>query len=236
VNEQKKVAKTFDEYESTYSSAVNKALSFTGTNVDFFTRVKADYLSDIITNTFTKNDSLRALDIGCGVGNIHNLLLPLFSELNGIDVSNSCVDKARVSNPGVIYNYYDGHKLPYSDNSFDIVFAICVVHHVPQAQWPDFFAEMQRVVKPGGIALIFEHNPLNPLTRKIVNDCPFDEDAVLLSRKKTEELFKNALFDNVKSQFIISVPPINKIGRKLDRFFSRLQLGAQYYTIGRKVG
>ena len=39
---------------------------------------------------------------------------------------------------------------------------------------------MRRVVRPGGLLCIIEHNPFNPLTRLAVVRCEFDRDAVLL--------------------------------------------------------
>ena len=61
--------------------------------------------------------------------------------------------------------------MPVPDASVDVVFAICVVHHVPPAHWGAFAAEMARVLRPGGVAAIFEHNPLNPVTRRVVSNC-----------------------------------------------------------------
>ena len=40
--------------------------------------------------------------------------------------------------------------------------------------------ELKRVLRAGGACVIFEHNPLNPLTVQAVNTCPFDENAVLI--------------------------------------------------------
>jgi hypothetical protein len=38
-------------------------------------------------------------------------------------------------------------------------------------------------LKEDGHFIIFEHNPINPVTRHLVKNCPFDADAVLLSTK-----------------------------------------------------
>ena len=78
------------------------------------------------------------------------------------------------------YEAYDGERLPYDDERFDVAFAICVLHHVRPAERPRFVGELRRVVRPGGLVALFEHNPLNPLTRLAVHRCAFDGDAVLL--------------------------------------------------------
>ena len=48
---------------------------------------------------------------------------------------------------------------------------------------------MRRVVRPGGLVCVIEHNPLNPLTRSLaVSRCEFDSDAVLLGASTTRKL------------------------------------------------
>ena len=230
---QEKTAKTFDAYQASYSDTVNDAVSFTGLDVDFFTRVKADYILDIVEATFGHPADVTALDVGCGVGNFHTLLGPKFGTLHGVDVSKDSIRMAREKHPDIDYEVYDGRHLPYADNTYDLAFTICVMHHVPPENWPNFVSEMKRVLKPGGLALVFEHNPQNPLTMRAVNTCPFDEDAVLLRSTRTVDLFNEAGFKAVEKRFILSVPASNAILRKVDRLFSSLPFGAQYYVSAR---
>ncbi len=228
--QQAQTAKTFDSYKDTYSEAVDAAVSFTGLSADFFTKVKASYISDIVNAHFGDGAALSALDIGCGVGNYHALLTPMFNALAGVDVSNACVEMARQRNSSVNYKVYDGRTLPYENASFDVAFTICVMHHVPPSQWENFAREMRRILKPGGLALVFEHNPRNPLTMRAVSSCPFDEDAVLLRSEETEGLFRNAGFNSVSSRFILSIPPANAFLRRIDRLFAGVPFGGQYYV------
>jgi SAM-dependent methyltransferase len=233
--QQKQTADTFDTYKHTYSSTVNDAIAFTGFTVDFFTKVKADYIVDIAARQFLGRKDISVLDIGCGVGNYHKLLSPSFARLAGVDVSSECIATARSRNVDVEYKSYDGLTLPYGSGSFDLAFTICVMHHVPPSQWQNFAAEMHRVVRPGGLALVFEHNPLNPLTMRAVNNCPFDDDAVLLRSGRTRKLLQDAGFSGVKTRFILSVPAKNKLLRSFDRLFSWAPFGAQYYVSGERI-
>lgn len=230
--QQKAVADEFDAYRTSYKDAVNASLSFSGLDVDFFTRVKADYLRDVLGKRL---GTLDVLDIGCGVGNYHKLLSPDLGSLSGIDVSAECVAQAALENPGVRYDSYDGARLPYADASFDAAFTICVLHHVPPRDWQNFVAEALRVLRPGGSFAVFEHNPLNPLTMRVVNRCPFDRDAVLLRSSETVRLLKGAGFRDVAPRFILSVPAANGFLRQVDRLFARLPFGAQYYVVGHKA-
>ena len=71
------------------------------------------------------------------------------SRLSGIDVSAQSIAQARASNDQFEYQAFDGKTFPYDCGSFDLATAICVLHHVPPAEWPGFVAEMRRVVRPG---------------------------------------------------------------------------------------
>ena len=227
--QQVKTAKIFDSYKDRYNGAVDEAVAFTGLSADFFTQVKASCIMDIV-NAYPGGGALCALDIGCGIGNYHGLLKQRFARLAGVDVSSDCLETARSRHPDVDYRSYDGGVLPYPDASFDVAFTICVIHHVPPVQWGLFAAEMRRILKPGGLALVFEHNPRNPLTMRAVNSCTFDADAVLLRAEETERLLQRAGFRDVHSRFILTVPPANGLLRRLDRLFARLPLGGQYYV------
>ena len=229
-SEQARTARTFDAYKDVYTETVDESLAFTGMSVDFVTRVKADYILDLVREKFGTSDKVSALDIGCGVGNYHEFLAPHFRKLCGIDVSGESIEVARRRGLPVSYDVYDGATLPYSDESFDVVFAICVLHHVPPARWSAFAIEMRRVLKPGGLALIFEHNPRNPITMRVVNSCPFDADAVLLRCETAEALLAAASFTQVRSRFILSIPAATTWLRRVDGLFSGLRFGAQYYV------
>lgn len=233
--QQAHTAKTFDGYKDTYSEAVDTAIAFTGLKTDFFTRVKADYIKVIADKHFGSETPLAVLDVGCGIGNYHQLLRPHFETLDGVDVSEACIETARAKNPSVAYKVYDGGYLPYESASFDMAFTICVLHHVPTDSWPRFMREMRRILKPNGLAIVFEHNPRNPLTMKAVNSCPFDEDAVLLKREMTESLLRNAGFSKIASRYILTIPPANAFLRRVDQLFSRLPLGGQYFVTASPV-
>src|SRR5258708_33071555 len=59
----------------------------------------------------------------------------------------------------------DGRHAPFAGGSFDLVFAVCVLHHLaPGAQRDALVGEMARLARPGGLGVIWEPNPLNPLT------------------------------------------------------------------------
>jgi len=229
------MAALFDQYRSTYNGTVEDSVSFSNLKHDFFLQAKVSPLAQLIADRgLTQSQTgVRALDVGCGVGALHPYVRPLFSTLDGCDVSAESVGRARDENPGVNYQAYDGLTLPYQSNTFDLAFAVCVVHHVLPEQWSKFFSEMRRVVRPGGIVCMIEHNPFNPLTRLAVLRCPFDEDAVLISKRKAGQLLKGAGLKDIEGSHFLLFPFSNPAVRKAEGWFSGVPLGAQYVCSGR---
>lgn len=223
----------FDEFATSYDTAVNKSLAFSGLKVDLFTRIKADYLADVMSEDFAHPSKIDVLDVGCGVGNIHPYLANRIASLSGVDVSEDCIQTAKERNPTVSYLSYDGNTLPYGDASFDFVYTICVMHHVQPGLWDRFASEMCRVLRPRGVALVLEHNPWNPLTRHAVSSCEFDKDAVLLKAGTTESLLARAGLKDVKTRFIAVFPSTGRLVRRFEGALSHIPIGAQYYTRGR---
>jgi SAM-dependent methyltransferase len=222
----------FDAYDRNYNEAVDRALSFSGLTVDFFTRVKADYFLDLL-GAASAAKRPDVIDIGCGIGNSHPLLAGRVGRLVGVDVSNACIATAAAANPQNEYAAFDGRSLPYPAASFDAASAVCVFHHVPLAERAQLASDIRRVLRPGGIVAIFEHNPLNPLTMRVVSNCEFDKGAILLRRQETERLLAEAGFRQIESRFILTVPAKGRRLRELDRMFARLPFGAQYYCAAR---
>jgi ubiquinone/menaquinone biosynthesis C-methylase UbiE len=233
--QQRAIAEEFDRYKETYDLAVNQAIAFSGQKVESFTRAKAHDLLRTLAARFDSPAKLSLLDVGCGIGNYHPFLTPVVGAVAGVDVSRACIAKAEERNPGVSYSTYDGDRLPYPDAQFDATFCICVLHHVPPARWAPFVSEMRRVTRPGGMIIVYEHNPNNPLTRKVVRDCDFDRDAILLTMTQTRELLTAAGCSDVTTRSILTLPPLGSPVEKLDRLFSRLPFGSQYRAIGRVV-
>jgi len=231
---QKAVAEEFDRYRDSYSDTVNQALIVPGMDVDYFTRVKAKMIVDFAKALPNRLESLDLIDVGCGVGNYHPLLKGRFRKLVGVDVSFESIAKAKEINPEIEYQVYDGLTLPYPDETFDIAYAICVVHHVPVPVWPNFFSELHRILKPAGQALIFEHNPYNPLTLRVVSRCPFDADAVLVKPGEARRLLRSAGFIRVSSRTFLSFPRFGTFSNSVDDLLGFLPFGAQYLAIGKK--
>ena len=217
----------FDRYgEGAYERALERSISFGGQDAGFYNEVKARRLVDLARRLLGDPSRLAALDVGAGIGLVDEHLKDDLARVVGLDVSTQMVRRATERNRGVEYVAYDGVTFPFEDASFDLVFASCVFHHVPIADRPRLAAQMARVTRPGGLAVILEHNPLNPATRLVVSRCEFDEDAVLLRMSETRALLANAALTERERAYILFFPWRNRIERHL----GRLPLGAQYYV------
>lgn len=225
----------FDAYSDSYTQAIRDATAFVGQQPEGFTRRKTDALIDLVRRRLGELHKTRVLDVGCGPGETDRVLGDRFLELHGVDVSSEMVARAMETNPWATYaSYAEASQLPYDEGDFDLAFAICVFHHVAPAGRAHLMREMVRVTRPGGLVVIFEHNPLNPLTRKVVRNCVFDKDAILLGRREVSGLFRETDLDPVESRYILFVPSESPRTRAVERSLAWLPLGAQYYAAARK--
>lgn len=223
------VSELFDAYATGYRQTVDSSICVRGLDLAFFTEAKLHRLHHLGLRLPRPLFDSDVLDVGCGVGGLDSLLAPHVRSLHGVDVSQAMIEQASTANPLGCYQQYGGDELPFADRSFDLVFAVCVVHHVQPAKWDDFQAEMYRVVRPGGAAVIIEHNPLNPLTRRSVADCQFDTDAVLARPGRLIRTFRSLGAERVRRRYMLFAP---MGGRRIQgaerRFLSWNPAGAQY--------
>src|SRR5712675_40526 len=93
----------------------------------------------------------EVLDIGCGNGYIaHHLSAMLGPDAVGIDLGRS-------AEAPIDYRQYDGARVPAPDNSFDAVLLCYVLHHAQDVSL--VLNEVRRVLRPGGLAVIYEDIP-----------------------------------------------------------------------------
>jgi SAM-dependent methyltransferase len=226
------MAELFDSYDNSYDAVVQSSIDFSGLSHDFFMTAKADILRDLMASHFGSTHWAAALDVGCGVGTFHPFARGMFGRLCGVDISAASIAQARRNHPDVEYQAYDGNILPYGDGTFDLAVTICVLHHVLPERWLGFLREIRRVVRPGGLLCVFEHNPLNPLTRLAVMRCEFDRDAVLLRAGQTRALLKDAGLRDINTRYFALLPWATPLMRRIEHGMRKLPLGAQYVACG----
>lgn len=222
-----------DEYYTTHASNIK----LSGENPEYFHEYKVqDTRLFCIKNNI--KDNVEILDFGAGTGSSIPYFNEIFkkSKLHCLDVSKKSIEiaKKRFPKNTFDYQYFNGEKTDYAENKFDLIFSACVFHHIPPQMYEKILNELHRILKPGGVIIIFEHNPLNPLTRHAVNTCPFDENAILISANKMKRKLIKSGFKNIEINYRIFFPSFLKKLRFLEKNLMKLPLGAQYYAAARK--
>ncbi|TML95717.1 MAG: class I SAM-dependent methyltransferase [Actinobacteria bacterium] len=98
------------------------------------------------------------LDAGCGDGGVARLLRERVGNVVAIDVTPS---EHWHEEPGLTFRVADAERLPFEDESFDIVHSKDSLHHM--ASPAGALAEYRRVLRRGGHALVIEANRFNPI-------------------------------------------------------------------------
>lgn len=226
----------FNLHTGSYERQVDEAVSFSGLSQAFFLEAKVRVLLSLVEERLGSRQGRRIAEIGCGVGSFIHRLVSRGFRLTGTDISLASLARAHREVSGATFSAFDGADLPFPDGCFDAVLAVSVFHHVEPSNRPGLVAEMVRVTRPGGIVAVFEHNPLNPLTRRVVNRCEFDQDAVLLKSGELDAYMRKAGLHDVDRRYLLFFPWSGVFWERLQASISWLPLGAQYVVSGRRPG
>lgn len=219
----------FDDYANDYRSIHTDNVKISGADSFYFARHKVQQLMQFESST----QNARMLDVGCGDGATELFIsqyMPYW-KVEAIDISEksiACAKEKKLAN--AVFSVYDGKNIPFEDNHFDILFIAAVMHHIDFTYHGTVMKEMFRVLKPGGRIYLFEHNPVNPVTRYLVKTCVFDKDAKLLGYNYCNKLLKDARFRNIEKKFILFFPRSGILSNliKLEEKLGWMPLGGQY--------
>ena|SRR3990167_139772 len=96
------------------------------------------------------------LDIGCGSGNYTGALSDKGLNIEGIDISEEMLRKARQKYPHIVFHQGDARRLPFNDRKYHGVISTFATHHI--GDYVKTFQEAHRVIKQGKI-VIFTTTP-----------------------------------------------------------------------------
>ncbi|MEM6905602.1 MAG: methyltransferase domain-containing protein [Pseudomonadota bacterium] len=226
----------FDKFASEYEAMHRQNIRLSGEAPDFFAQYKIADIRREWDRAEPGREPEAILDFGGGIGSCAPHFRHFFPEtpITLADVSERSLEIAvsrRIE--GLTCVPFDGQTLPLPDQSQDLAFAACVFHHVPAEAHIALMREIRRVMKPGGLFFVFEHNPWNPLTVHAVNNCPFDENAVLIPAPVMRGRVREAGWREVALSYRIFFPGPLAALRPLERGMTWLPIGAQYYTRAR---
>lgn len=214
----------FDDYSENYNQLLKEETGFFSDNEAYFAQYKVELVRQKITTPVS-----NILEYGCGIGRNIPFLQLAFPDATivGSDISNASLDIARRNHQGV--EFFQEHEQTHLTNTFDLIFVAGVFHHIPIAQRLTVANTLLHRLSPQGQLFVFEHNPYNPVTRRIVSNCPYDEDAVLLKPKELKQLLITAGFSVKQQGYCLFIPPKFSTLTCLENYLSWLPLGGQYW-------
>jgi len=222
----------FDRFAASYRDMHNASIALTGETGEYF----AEYKSKFMAAELATNTSQTILDFGCGIGLLSGQLkrqMPA-SRIDGFDVSAASLREVAPELRGQGVFTTDLRELA---PEYDAVVVANVLHHVGPKDRQQTVATAAARLKPGGKLVIFEHNPANPLTRRAVNQCAFDRDAILARPSEIRGYVAQCGLSGIAVRYIVFFPRFLRALRFLEPGLSWCPAGAQYVIVGtRKSG
>ena len=120
----------------------------------------------------------RTLDVGCGTGQLAIRLADLGYKVTGLDSSAGMLQLLQQKRPDITTVVGSAAELPFANETFELTYCVAVMHHVAHpAAVRRTLLEMARVTAPGGLVLVWDHNPRNPYWPIIMRRVPQDSGA-----------------------------------------------------------
>ena len=223
----------FDRYARDYENLLRDPIRDRfAAGAEFFHLRKWLVIQDFLRRHSTRSKELCWLDVGCGRGELLHLGQAHFRTALGCDPS---AEMLRECEGLAVTHQPEPARLPFDDRSFDFITAVCVYHHLGQAERVALTDEARRVLRPGGLFAIFEHNPANPATRLVVGRAPVDSNAVLLRARESRRLMRGAGLAPLETLYYLYLPQrLFEFAGRLERYLTRIPLGGQYAVFGEK--
>jgi SAM-dependent methyltransferase len=115
------------------------------------------------------------LDVGCGTGALAVRIQQAGYKVAGVDPSEGMLRVLKERAPSTDAVGGSGMGLPFADDHFDLAYCVAAMHHIAEAaNVRRTLAEMVRVVRPGGLVLVWDHNPRNPYWKLLMARVPQD--------------------------------------------------------------
>jgi SAM-dependent methyltransferase len=219
----------FDRFASDYEQVLDRTVAASGEDSAYFAAYKARYLKKVLPASF----SGKALDFGCGVGLLSRFLkayLPAI-RLDGFDVSRDSIGKVDDDLRSQGHFTSSAEDL---DHDYELIVVANVMHHILPCQREGVVQDLTGRLAPRGILAFFEHNPANPITRCVVERCPFDADAILLSPAEMAGYLGRAKLRLMRRDYIVFMPRFLASLRPLEPWLAWLPMGAQYAVLAEK--
>ncbi|MBZ9621449.1 class I SAM-dependent methyltransferase [Clostridium sp. FP2] len=104
---------------------------------------------------FVPNNVGTCLDIGCGKGELSNMLLQKSNNVIAVDLSDKMIERAKILHANKNIKYICGNilNMKFENNSIDVIITTATAHHLPY-EWLLCFAKDK--LKKGGKLIILD--------------------------------------------------------------------------------
>lgn len=215
----------FDRYAKSYDQILEEAMPEGFAEDSYFARYKVDLMARELGDTKVES----VLDFGCGTGRSLGFIQQAYprARITGYDASPESIEIARRRLPGVTLT---AEWSELRTRSFDCIFVANVFHHIAECERQLWLEHCHEALSERGQLFWFEHNPINPLTRRVFERCPFDADAKMIGRAEALSLMRRARLKVLNTGYTLFFPrPLANL-RPLEPFLRNIPLGAQYYV------
>ncbi len=216
----------FDQFAGHYDKVLCESIPFGLGDDQYLAEYKIVHVKKLVAGRAINH----ILDFGCGAGRS----LPYFSKhfpqasLSGFDLSSESLEMARVRNPKATL-YADWALV--TDRRFDLIFAANVFHHIPDGDQLAALERCKNVLAQHGRMIVFEHNPINPVTRWLFERCPFDAHATMIPKWQLMRRAQSAGLRVVDDGYTLFFPQQLRVLRRLEPSLRWLPIGAQYFVV-----
>lgn len=178
-----------EKYQSSYNEEATEydQARFGSVRGDFAMRYKNALAIELLKQFGALHEEARLLDCPSGTGRLcHALANESFAHIDAVDISQEMLnvnkEKLPMDPDKVTFTVCNMKELPFEDDTFDGVVMPSFFYLVPLDEYPEYIADIHRVLKPGGVVIAEcsnafpACNPINLL--KVLKQKYVDKQAV----------------------------------------------------------
>jgi len=223
----------FDRFAGDYEDLLKDPVrEYFAPGSDFFVTRKLEVLDAVAATLGRDLGTATWLDVGCGKGQLLRAGRSRFARAVGCDLS---ADMLKECADLEVVRQVEEDRLPFAEATADWVTAVCVYHHVDPPTRARLTSEIRRVLRPGGVFAVIEHNPLNPAVQVIVRRTPVDAHAQLMTAGAVRRELRRGGFEIAATRYLLLVPQsLYRACGWIERAAEALPLGGQHCVVGVK--
>ena len=157
---------------------------------------------DVIFTFLGRLKDKKVLDVGCGAGRLTKFLKNEGADVYATDISEEMLKIVQKKVAGVKAYQAPMNKLPFEDNTFDIVTAAFVIVHLETLEAS--FEEVYRVLKPGGFFIVTNVNQRKPPRLKTKEGEKFVIKSEYHRPEAVVEALEGCFFAIEKNEFVFA--------------------------------